>query len=156
MSLPLLRLLPAGLLPVVPLAKLRRRLLPAAIRTTVSLAGPYGERFAFEQDCFDSSAVFANVAARLQAVAPALAALELSALVTGSAPRSAGELLHPDDIVRCTVAKHSGFGEDFTSLSMPQLRRLQRGHRAARAFGPPQADEALHRLVFGLRAPSCG
>ena len=87
--------------------------------------------------------------ARLQAVAPALAALELSAHCTGSAARSAGTLLPPDEVVRCSFAKHTGFGEDFAALSMPQLRRLQRGHRAAVAC-LPVAGQPLTELFAAV------
>ena len=54
-----------------------------------------------------------------------------------------------DEVVRCSFAKHTGFGEDFAALSMPQLRRLQRGHRAAVAC-LPVAGQPLTELFAAV------
>jgi hypothetical protein len=65
----------------------------------------------------------------LAAIAPAIAAQEVSALATGFAPRSAKLLVHQNVVTRANAAKHSAFGQDFEHLSMQEIRHLQRGVR---------------------------
>mmetsp|Transcript_71638 Transcript_71638/g.232937 ORF Transcript_71638/g.232937 Transcript_71638/m.232937 type:complete len:153 (+) Transcript_71638:110-568(+) len=72
-----------------------------------------------------------NVDARMSAIAPGIVAQEVGAQLTGSAPRPPSKLLPAGDL-RANVAKHAAFGMDFDTLSIQQMRRLQRGVRRQR------------------------
>mmetsp|Transcript_71637 Transcript_71637/g.232936 ORF Transcript_71637/g.232936 Transcript_71637/m.232936 type:complete len:97 (+) Transcript_71637:287-577(+) len=70
----------------------------------------------------------------MSSIAPGNVAQEVAAQLAGSAPRPSPKLL-PADVhvhVRANVAKHAAFGMDFDTLSIQQMRRLQRGVRRQR------------------------
>ena len=68
-----------------------------------------------------------QVAARLAAIKPCLAAQELAAGTLGAVCHTARGLVSRNVQVRANAARHHGFGGDFSKLSAADCRRAQRG-----------------------------
>ena len=91
-----------------------------------------------------------QVAVRLAAIKPCVAAQVAAATTLGVEPHSARGLVSRDVLVRANAAKHHGFGSDFTKLSVADCRRAQRGAAGRRAVA--KDDDEVEAVLLAVVA----
>ncbi len=83
-----------------------------------------------------------QVAARLAAIKPCLAAHVAAAATSGLECHTARGLVSRDVFVRANAARHHGFSADFSKMSAADCRRAQRGAGRRAAAGAATAATA--------------